>query len=104
MLGVSTQTTAYQREFVERLHLPFEILSDADLALTRALRLPTFEFPVPSGGGNTLIRRMAWYVERGRIEKVWYPVFPPDRNAEIVLAWLASAPGSSARRQEVRSA
>jgi len=88
VLGVSTQTTEYQRELVERLHLPFEILSDADLVVTRALRLPTFEYPVPSGGGNTLIRRMAWYVEGGRIEKVWYPVFPPDRNAELVLEWL----------------
>ena len=52
VLGVSTQTTEYQRVAVERLHLPFEILSDAELALTRALRLPTFEYPVPSGGGT----------------------------------------------------
>jgi len=88
VLGASTQTTEYQREAVERLHLPFEVLSDADLVLTRALRLPTFEYPVPSGGGSTLIKRMAWYVEGGRIEKVWYPVFPPDRNAELVLEWL----------------
>ena len=86
--GVSTQTTEYQREFAERNHVPFELLSDADLSLTRALRLPTFQYPVPTGGGTTLIRRMAWYVEGGRIEKVWYPVFPPDRNAETVLEWL----------------
>jgi peroxiredoxin len=88
VFGVSTQVTAYQREFVERNHVPFELLSDADLALTRALRLPTFEYPVASGGGSTLLKRMAWYVERGRIEKVWYPVFPPDRNAATVLEWL----------------
>ena len=86
--GVSTQTTVYQREFVERNHVPFVLLSDAELRLTRALRLPTFEFPVASGGPTTLIRRMAWFVEGGRIVHVWYPVFPPDRNAATVLAWL----------------
>jgi peroxiredoxin len=78
---------------VERNHIPFDILSDARLALTRALSLPTFEFPVTGGGPTTLIKRMAWYVEGGRIVKVWYPVFPPDRNAATVLAWLdASRP------------
>jgi peroxiredoxin len=86
--AVSTQETAYQREFVERNHIPFEILSDAGLELTRALALPTFEFAAPRGGCSTLIKRMAWHVEGGRIVKVWYPVFPPDRNAETVLAWL----------------
>jgi peroxiredoxin len=86
--GVSTQTTAYQREFVERNHVPFDLLSDAALALTRALRLPTFEFPVPGIGPATLIKRMAWYVEGGRIAHVWYPVFPPDKNAATVLGWL----------------
>jgi peroxiredoxin len=86
--GVSTQRTAYQREFVERNHVPFALLSDAELRLTGVLRLPTFEFPVAGGGPTTLIRRMAWYLEGGRIARVWYPVFPPDRNAETVLAWL----------------
>jgi len=102
VFGVSTQDTGYQGEFVERNHVPFELLSDRDLLLTRALRLPTFEYsvergeypvergeyPVERGGPTTLIKRMAWYVERGHIEKIWYPVFPPDRNAETVLAWL----------------
>jgi peroxiredoxin len=86
--GVSTQTIAYQREFVERTHVPFDLLSDADLVLTRSLRLPTFEFPVTSGGPTTLIRRMAWWLEGGRIAQVWYPVFPPDKNAETVLTWV----------------
>jgi peroxiredoxin len=88
VFAVSTQDTAYQREFVERAHVPYEVLSDRDLILTRALRLPTFEYPIERGGPTTLIRRMAWYVERRRIERIWYPVFPPDRNAETVLAWL----------------
>jgi peroxiredoxin len=88
--GISTQTTDYQREFVERNHVPFDLLSDAGLQLTTRLRLPTFEFPVVSGGPTTLIKRMAWFLEDGRIAKVWYPVFPPDKNAEMVLAWLRS--------------
>ena len=97
VVGISTQTTAYQREFAERNHLPFPLLSDADLLLVHALRLPTFEWNarewVAAGGGpTTLIKRMAWYVDRGRIERVWYPVFPPDKNAETVLAWLRTRP------------
>ena len=86
--GISTQTSGYQREFAQRNRLPFELLSDSQLVLTRALRLPTFEFPVREGGPNTLIKRMVWYIERGRIEKLWYPVFPPHENAREVLAWL----------------
>lgn len=88
VFGVSTQETGYQSEFVERNHVPFELLSDRDLLLARALRLPTFEYPVELGGPSTLLKRMGWFVERGRIERIWYPVFPPDRNAETVLAWL----------------
>ena len=85
LYGLSTQTTDYQREAVERLHLPFAILSDADLALTRALKLPTFEVD-----GMVLIKRMAWIVDDGTITHVFYPVFPPDKNAEEVTAWLAA--------------
>ena len=105
VFGISTQETGYQAEFVERNHVPFELLSDRELALTRALRLPTFEYPVERGGPSTLIRRMAWYVDRRRIQKVWYPVFPPDRNAETVLAWLRERDRVVAvGRGEVRSA
>jgi peroxiredoxin len=86
LFGLSTQTTAYQREAVERLHLPFAILSDADLRLTRALTLPTFEF-----NGMTLLKRMAWVIDDGAITQVFYPVFPPDKNAEEVIAWLRSS-------------
>jgi peroxiredoxin/ribosomal protein S18 acetylase RimI-like enzyme len=91
--GVSTNTTEHQREFKERNQVPFEFLSDSDLRLTQAMRLPTFEFPVETGGPNRLLHRMAWYVEPdalgvARIVKVWYPVFPPNENAAKVLAWL----------------
>jgi len=83
VFGVSTQDTAYQRELVERLHLPFEILSDADLALTSALRLPTFEVD-----GMRLIKRLTLVVCARAIEHVFYPVFPPDAHASEVAAWL----------------
>lgn len=86
--GLSTSTTVHQREFKQREHVPFEFLSDSDLRLTRALSLPTFEFPVESGGPTTLIKRMAWYCERSVIRKVWYPVFPPDQCAREVLEWI----------------
>lgn len=83
VFGLSTQDTAYQQELVTRLRLPFAILSDATLALTRAWRLPTFE-----AGGQTLLKRITLVLRDGRVEHLWYPVFPPDRHAEEVLAWL----------------
>ena len=86
VFGLSTQDTAYQREAVERLHLPFELLSDEKLALARALKLPTFEV-----GGMTLIKRLTLIARDGVVAKVFYPVFPPDRNAGDVLAWLAAS-------------
>lgn len=90
VFGLSTQDTDYQREAVERLHLPFEILSDEGLAFTHALRLPTFVVD-----GMTLIKRLALISCDARIEKVFYPVFPSDRNAADVLAWLAQHSATS---------
>jgi peroxiredoxin len=86
LFGLSTQDTAYQHEAVERLHLPFAILSDAEFDLTRALRLPTF-----SAGGMTLLKRLTLVIDDGKIVKVFYPVFPPDKNADEVIAWLRSS-------------
>jgi peroxiredoxin len=83
IFGLSTQTTGYQREAVERLHLPFAILSDAALRLTRTLKLQTFDV-----AGMTLLKRMAWVIDDGVITRVFYPVFPPDQSAEDVIAWL----------------
>jgi peroxiredoxin len=83
LYGLSTQDTAYQREAAERLHLPFAILSDAELKFTKAMRLPTF---VTSG--MTLLNRMALVIDDGVIVKTFYPVFPPDRNAQDVLDWV----------------
>lgn len=86
LYGLSTQDLAYQREAVDRLHLPFPLISDASLLLTRALNLPTFGVD-----GMTLIKRMAWVIDDGIFTKVFYPVFPPDRSAADVIAWLQAS-------------
>ena len=89
LFGLSTQDTAYQQEAVARLHLPFALLSDGELEFARALRLPTFEVD-----GMKLIKRITLVVRNGKIEKVFYPVFPSDRNADDVIAWLRAATGA----------
>jgi peroxiredoxin len=86
LFGLSTQDTAYQQEAATRLHLPFPILSDEHLALTNALKLPTF-----TAAGMTLLKRMAWVIDDGVITHVFYPVFPPDRSAADVVAWIKTA-------------
>jgi peroxiredoxin len=86
IFGLSTQDTAYQREAVERLHLPFPVLSDERLALANAIKLPTF-----AAAGLTLHKRMALVIDDGVVTKVFYPVFPPDQNAAEVIAWLKAA-------------
>lgn len=84
--GLSAQGSAYQREARERLHLPFALLSDPALQLAAALRLPTFE-----AGGMRLYRRLTLVLDGARIAHVFYPVFPPDRNAQDVVDWLRAA-------------
>jgi peroxiredoxin len=85
VFGLSTQSTDYQQEAVARLQLPYALLSDADPAFTRALRLPTFTVD-----GMTLIKRLTLIITDGQIVKVFYPVFPPDKNAEEVIRWLGA--------------
>ena len=87
VFGLSTQNTQYQKEAVERLHLPFELLSDYDLSFAEALKLPMFEVE-----GKQLIKRVTLIAEFGKIIKVFYPVFPPDRNADQVINWLRNNP------------
>jgi peroxiredoxin len=84
VLALSTQPSDYQREMAERLHLPFPVLSDERLELTRALGLPTFET-----SGWTLLKRLTLVIDDGKIRHVFYPVFPPDSHAAEVLAWLS---------------
>lgn len=81
--GMSSQSRAYQSEAVERLHLPFAMLSDLDLALADAIGLPTFEVD-----GTRLYKRLTLIVRDDTVEHVFYPVFPPDEHAERVLEWL----------------
>jgi len=83
VFGLSTQRSEYQREARDRLHLPFELLSDSGLQLKDALRLPTFTV-----AGMELYKRLTLVTRNGRIEKVFYPVFPPDQSAAEVLSWL----------------
>ena len=83
--GLSAQSPEDQLEFAERVHLPFPLLSDETLELGRALGLPTFET-----SGMTLYKRVTLLIREGEIAKVFYPVFPPDRNASEVLAWLSA--------------
>lgn len=87
VFGFSTQSSEYQREAVSRLHLPFEILSDADFKACNALRLPTFEVQ-----GMRLVKRLTLVVRDGRIENVFYPVFPPNESADETLRWLRGHP------------
>jgi peroxiredoxin (alkyl hydroperoxide reductase subunit C) len=87
VFGLSTQSNEYQTEMASRLHLPFPVLSDEKLAFTRALNLPTMEV-----AGLTLIKRLALIIDDAKITRVFYPVFPPDRNAGDVLDWLKANP------------
>jgi peroxiredoxin len=86
LFGLSTQDPAYQREAAERLHLPFAILSDEQLRLTRAMKLPTF-----ATSGMTLLKRFTLVIDDAIVTHVFYPVFPPDRSAADVIAWLAQS-------------
>jgi len=89
LYGLSTQDTDYQREVAARLHLPFGLLSDADLRLAQALRLPMFAVD-----GMTLLKRLTLVIDAGVVSHVLYPVFPPDRSAGEVIAWLLAAPSN----------
>jgi peroxiredoxin len=83
LIGISTQTPAEQAEFAQREHVSYPLLSDHELVLAERMRLPTFQ-----AGGLHLYKRLTFVAEAGRIVKLFYPVFPPDRNADEVLAWL----------------
>jgi peroxiredoxin len=91
VFGLSSNPPAHQAEFVARMAIPYEMLSDERLVLADALRLPTFEHR-----GARLLKRLALVVDRGRIRRAFYPVFPPDRNAEVVTAWLRANPAPAA--------
>lgn len=86
--GISTQDSAYQAEVKGRINLPYELLSDDKLEFQKAMELPTIEWE-----GKTLIKRLTLAVEEGKIVKVWYPVFPPDKSAAEVVEWLEKRKG-----------
>ncbi|WP_341368826.1 peroxiredoxin [Yoonia sp. BS5-3] len=86
LFGLSAQDSAYQSEAAERLHLPFPLLSDSEGAFGQALTLPSFE-----ADGKTLLKRLTLIAREGTIKQVFYPVFPPDQDAENVIRWLGNA-------------
>jgi peroxiredoxin len=88
VFGLSSQHPEYQAEVVERLHLPFAMLSDPHFALADALDLPTFAAP----GHDRLYSRLTLVVHDGRIEHAFYPIFPPNTHAQHVLTWLRDHP------------
>jgi peroxiredoxin len=88
--GVSSQSQGEQKEAAQRLHLPFELLSDNLFELTSALRLPTFEY-----NSLRLIKRLTLIIEDGKIRKVFYPVFPPNENADNVIDWQRKNRGAN---------
>lgn len=88
--GLSAQPLDQQIEFARREHMPFPVIADPRLALRDALGLPTFEF-----AGATLYKRVTLVLESGRVTHVFYPVFPPDRNAADVVSWLRTRAGES---------
>jgi peroxiredoxin len=83
VFGLAINEPGWQREAAARLHLPFELLSDADRALTNAMRLPTFEV-----AGLTLLRRFTLVLRDGLVEHLRYPVWPTDGDAAATVAWL----------------
>ncbi len=89
MFGLSTQDTPYQQEMVARLQVPFAVLSDEHMQFAKALRLPTFTVE-----GMTLLKRLTIIARGGRIEHVFYPVFPPDTHAQAVIDWLKAHPAA----------
>jgi peroxiredoxin len=99
VFGLSAQTSDYQREARDRLHLPFQLLSDSTLQLKSTMRLPTFAV-----AGMELFKRLTLITHDGRIEKLFYPVFPPDQNADEVLVWLRknAQPGSQHGRRAIK--
>jgi peroxiredoxin len=87
IFGLSTQNTKYQAEAAERLHLPFPLLSDVDILLTNALKLPTLIVQE-----SILLKRLTMVINNGQIEHIFYPIFPPDQNATDVVDWLTDNP------------
>lgn len=88
IFGASTQDTPYQSELKERIHLPYQLLSDEKLDMAKALGLPLFDWE-----GKKLLKRLTLAIEDGKIVKVWYPVFPPNESANEVLKWLQTYSG-----------
>ena len=87
VVGLSVQSTAYQQEMADRLHLPFPVVSDADYQFQGALQLPTF-----IAAGMTLLKRITLIANDGVIEAIHYPIFPSDSDPAWVINYLKNTP------------
>jgi len=96
VFGLSTQSSDYQREVKERVELQYDLLSDEQLEFVKGMRLPTFDWE-----GKKLVKRITMAIENGKVVKVWYPVFPPDKSAEEVLKWLKGVEAGDSRVSRV---
>ena len=85
VIGLSVQTTEYQKEMAERLHLPFPVVSDAEYQFQKALNMPTF-----IAAGASLLKRVTLIANHGVIDAVHYPIFPSDSDAAWVINYLKS--------------
>lgn len=87
VIGLSVQSTEYQREMAESLHLPFPVVSDINYQFQKALNLPTFVT-----AGMTLLKRVTLIANAGVIEAVHYPIFPSNSDPEWVINYLKNNP------------
>ncbi|VAW52529.1 Alkyl hydroperoxide reductase subunit C-like protein [hydrothermal vent metagenome] len=83
LFGASSQALKEQNDAIDRLKLPFELINDSSFLLSNALKLPTFQF-----NEIKMIKRLTLVVVDGVIKKVFYPVFPPNKNVDDVIVWL----------------
>jgi peroxiredoxin len=86
VFGLSTQDTPFQKETKERLHLPYDLLSDDKLEFVKEMKMPIFEWE-----GQPLIKRCTLAIRDGKVEHVWYPVFPSNENSAEVASWLRAS-------------
>ena len=85
LVGLSVQTTEYQKEMADRLHLPFPVVSDVNYQFQKALNMPTF-----ATSGMILLKRVTLIANHGVIEAVHYPIFPSDSDPAWVIDYLKS--------------
>ena len=85
IFGLSVQSTEYQKEVKSRLNLPFELLSDENFDFINNLSLPILEID-----DIVLAQRVTLICQDGIIEKIFYPIEDPEKNALDVLNYITN--------------